>query len=137
MEVRSFDSQPDGALTLGLAALVQALAAYVLDGGDVDRPGESVERHNRWSAMEYATRGRFLVPGRDAPVDVTELVHDAVELARPYARALGSEPWLDVIEPAVAEHRALSAIAAFEAGGVRGLLEHCVLSADARDRAAT
>jgi carboxylate-amine ligase len=137
VEVRSFDAQPDADLTLGIATLVQGLAAHVLDGGELPRASESLERHTRWSALEYGTRARFLVPGRDEPIDVPVLVREAVELARPYAADLGNEPWLYVFDELLAGDRTAATIEAFESGGLAGLLAHCRLRADAPDPVAT
>lgn len=129
VEVRSFDSQPNANFTLGLAALVQAIAAFVLDGGTIARPNESLERHNRWSAMEFATRARFLVVGRDEPVDATELLRDAIELARPYAKELGSESWLGIFDAVIDPPPVDAAIDAFDRGGLPGLMQHARLRA--------
>ncbi|MCW2922991.1 MAG: glutamate--cysteine ligase [Thermoleophilia bacterium] len=124
VEVRVFDAHPDVEVALGMAALLQALAAHVLDGGPVARANESLERHNRWSAMEFGPRARFLVPGRGAPVDAVELARDLVELARPYARDLGGEPWLAVVERLLVDPPVERAITAFEDGGLDSLLAH-------------
>lgn len=132
VEVRTFDSQPDPDVTLAMAALVQGIAAHVLDGGGVARPNESLERHNRWSAMEFGTRARFLVDGRDEPVDAAELVRDAVELARPGARALGSESWLEPIEDVLQAPGIDAALESWEEHGVPGLIEQATLPAPPR-----
>ncbi|MCW2928477.1 MAG: Enzymatic protein of unknown function [Thermoleophilia bacterium] len=124
VEVRTFDSHPDPRVALGMAALVQGIAAHVLDGGEVARSNESLERHNRWSAMEFGPRARFLVPGHDQPVDAPEIIRAAVELAHPYSRDLGNEEWLDVVEELIQRPPVDAAIDAFEAGGVADLMAY-------------
>lgn len=127
VEVRAFDAAPDPAVALGMAALVQAIAAHVLDGGELARAHESLERHNRWSAMEFGPRARFLVEGRDEPVDVHELVSELLEVVAPAARALGTARWLEVVDRLLDEPLADAAIGAFDAGGLPRLLEHARL----------
>jgi len=133
VEVRSFDVSRDADVALAMAALVQSLAALVLDGGELVRGNESLERHNRWSAMEFGPRARFLIAGHDEPVDAAVVIRTLVERARPYARDLGSEPWLDVVERLVDDPPADALVEAFEAGGVAAVAERCVLSVDATD----
>jgi carboxylate-amine ligase len=134
VEVRSFDAHADPAVALGMAALVQAIAAHVLEGGALARPIESLERHNRWSAMEFGVRARFLVAGRDSPVDAADLVHELVELVAPRAQELRNDPWLAIIDDLLAAPPVEAGIAAFESGGVRALLEGSLLSGAAPDR---
>jgi carboxylate-amine ligase len=129
VEVRSFDSQPDPALTLAYAALVQGIAAHVLAGGQLPRANGSLERHNRWSATEFGTRARFLVDGRDEPVDVADLVRDLLALVRPHLRDLGNEAWLGPLEAVLLAPPVDAAVAAFDAGGVAALLEHARVQA--------
>ena len=128
VEVRSFDAHADPAVALGMAALVQAIAAHVLDGGELPRPSESLERHNRWSAMEFGVRARFLVAGRDSPVDAVDLVRELVELVAPRAQELRNDLWLAVIDDLLAAPPVEAGIAAFDSGGVRALLEASLLS---------
>lgn len=134
VEVRTFDVHGDPRVALGMAALVQGIAAHVLDGGVVERQNESLERHNRWSAMEFGARARFLVPGHDTPVDAPEVIRAAVELARPYARGLGNEEWLEVFEELVEAPPVEAAIEAFETGGVAALMSHARLHATGAPR---
>jgi carboxylate-amine ligase len=124
VEVRSFDSQPDPALTLAYAALVQGIAAHVLAGGQLPRANGSLERHNRWSATEFGTRARFLVEGHDEPVDAADLARELLALVRPHLRDLGNEPWLAPLDAVLEAQPVDAAIEAFEAGGVAALLEH-------------
>jgi hypothetical protein len=70
-------------------------------------------------------------------VDVGVLVREAIELARPYATDIGSEPYLAVFDDLLSVDRAAASIAAFEEAGVAGLLEHCRLRAGAPDPVAT
>jgi glutamate---cysteine ligase / carboxylate-amine ligase len=127
VEVRAFDASAEPAVALGMATLVQAIAALVLDGGELERAHESLERHNRWSAMEFGPRARFLVEGRDEPTDAVDLVRALVERVRPYARDLDNEPWLDVIDHLLDDPPSDRAIDAFEAGGVPALMDQARL----------
>ncbi len=139
VEVRSFDASANADVALAMATLVQAVAAMVLDGQQLPRANESLERHNRWSAMEFGTRARFLVAGRDAPVDVAILVRELVERARPYARDLGNDAWLDPIESLLDHPPVDDVLAALEADGVAAALRACrvtsQVTADATDHA--
>ena len=125
IEVRSLDAAADPNVALGMAALIQGIAAFVLDDGVLPRADELLERHNRWSAMEFGPRARFLVVGRDEPVDVVELVRALVEQVRPYSRDLGSEPWLDIVDRLLVEPPVEHVIAAFDESGVGGVLAQC------------
>lgn len=137
VEVRSFDSTHDPRVPIAMAALVQGIAALVLDGGEITRPAESIERHNRWSAMEFGTRARFLVAGHDAPVDVADVIRELVDRVRPHAEELGSAPALDVIDDLLATPRADALIEAFESGGVPALLDYCRIRPGALDHGDT
>ncbi|MCW2962203.1 MAG: Enzymatic protein of unknown function [Thermoleophilia bacterium] len=127
IELRSADANADPAVALGIAALVQAIAARSLDGLTPARAHASLERHNRWSATEFGPRARFLVPGRDAPVDAAELARDLIAQLRPWAQALGTEPWFEVFERLLLEPPAQAAIEAYEAGGVAAVLDAATL----------
>ncbi|MCW2921337.1 MAG: ybdK 6 [Thermoleophilia bacterium] len=130
VEVRSFDASPNADVALSMAALVQAIAALVLDGQELPRASDSLERHNRWSAMEFGSRARFLVVGRDDPVDVAILVRELVERVRPYARDLGNEAWLAPIDGLLDHPPCDDVIDAFESGGAAAALAACQVKAD-------
>lgn len=125
VEVRSFDASPDADVALAMAALVQAISALVLDGRQLERQNESLERHNRWSAMEFGPRARFLVAGRDEPTDVAILVRELVERVRPYARDLGNEAWLAPIDALLEDPPVERVADAFEAGGAAAAFAAC------------
>jgi carboxylate-amine ligase len=133
VEVRSFDASPNADVALAMATLVQAIAALVLDGQQLERQNESLERHNRWSAMEFGPRARILVVGRDEPVDVAILVRELVERVRPYARDLGNEAWLAPIDGLLDDPPVEHVLDAFEAGGAAAALAQCRLRVDATD----
>lgn len=128
VEVRTCDVHGDPAVALAMAALLQALAAHVLDGGELTRPNLALERHNRWSAMEFGVEARMLAAGEDSPVEVARLVHDLLDLVRPQAEALGSTRWLEPIELLLEQPPVDAAIAAFEAEGLSGLLAQARLT---------
>ncbi len=139
VEVRSFDASPDADVALAMATLVQAISALVLDGQQLERQNESLERHNRWSAMEFGSRARFLVVGRDEPMDVAILMRELVERVRPYARDLGNEAWLDPIDALLDDPPVDRVVDAFETGGAAAALAACrvasSVTADATDHA--
>lgn len=135
VELRAVDANCDPRVALGVAALARGLAAWTLDGGRPARPHESLERHNRWSAMEFGARARFLVEGRDGTVEAIDLLYDALELVRPYARDLDCEPWLDVFDELFDDPPADRTLTAFESGGVGAVLDQAVIRAE-RDAAA-
>lgn len=128
VEVRCFDAQLDPDLTLGFATLVQGIAAHVLAGGAIHRPHSAIERHNAWSALEFGLEARFLQYGRDHLVVARDLLRETIDLVRPQARELGSEPWLDLLEAGLAQQPADGSIEAFERGGVAGLLQFARLA---------
>ena len=135
VEVRSFDANPDADVALAMATLVQAIAAMVLDGHELARGNDSLERHNRWSAMEFGPRARFLVVGHDEPVDVADLVRALVERVRSYARDLGSEDWLEPIEGLLTHPPTDRVLDAFAEGGAAAALAECRVTAGATDHA--
>ena len=114
------DSQSSLAITAGLAALVHGLARRA-----VEEPGP-------WERREVLMQSSFRAArdGLDATLwhdgalrPVTQIAREAVDLARPYARDLGSEPALDEIERVLVEgNGAIRQRAAFGRGGMQAVL---------------
>ncbi len=126
VEFRAIDANIDERATLAVAAFIQAAAAQALDGAPVPRPNEALDRHNRWSAAKFGARAQFLVDGRQSPVPVSELVHEAVDALLPYATTLGASGWLEHLAWLLNAPPAEAALNAFESGGVDELLEGAV-----------
>jgi glutamate---cysteine ligase / carboxylate-amine ligase len=130
VEVRAMDAQSRLGSVAGLAALVQALAAACADGAEeIAPPGEAL--------MESSFRaGR---DGLDATVwwrgtlrPIRSVAADALAVAQPYARELGSEDPLEEIERILREGGGAERMrAAHRRGGMRKVLERLVAEADA------
>jgi carboxylate-amine ligase len=124
LEVRAMDSQSSLASVAGLAALVHALAR------------RAVEERGPWEHRDVLMESSFRAArdGLDATLwhdgalrPVTEIARATVELARPYARELGSEDALEEIERVLAEgNGAIRQRAAFASGGLPGVLAELV-----------
>jgi glutamate---cysteine ligase / carboxylate-amine ligase len=120
IEVRAMDSQSSLSTTAGLAALIHGLARRA-----VEEPGP-------WERSEVLMQSSFRAArdGLEATLwhdgalrPVTQLAREAVDLARPYARDLGSESALDEIERVLVEgNGAVRQRAAFARGGMRAVL---------------
>lgn len=135
VELRMVDSCARPEVALGVAAFCQATAARALDLGAPQRMNASLELHNRWSAMEFGSSARFLVPGRAHPVDLVDVMGEAMAAIGPYADELGTGEWLAVFDDLLAENPAQRALRAFEAGGLPALLAESTLRGDATDHA--
>jgi glutamate---cysteine ligase / carboxylate-amine ligase len=124
LEIRAMDSQSSLASVAGLAALVHALAR------------RAVEERGPWEHRDVLMESSFRAArdGLDATLwhegalrPVTEIARATVELARPYARELGSEDALEEIERILAEgNGAIRQRAAFATGGLPGVLAELV-----------
>jgi carboxylate-amine ligase len=120
VEVRAMDSQSSLSITAGLAALVHGLARRA-----VEEPGPCQRSEVLMQSSFRAARD-----GLDATLwhegalrPVSEIAREAVELARPYARDLGSESALDEIESVLVEgNGAVRQRAAFRRGGMEAVL---------------
>jgi carboxylate-amine ligase len=99
IEVRACDAQTRIATVAGLAALVQALAATL-----VDRPASSQPRamiaENKWRAARYGLDGTLVDLAHDTKRPAREAVRELLDLARPAARRLGCAAELEEIEAA-------------------------------------
>jgi glutamate---cysteine ligase / carboxylate-amine ligase len=104
LEVRAFDQPTSVALSGAFVALVQALAATLLDGdpsaGAFDR---AVYEEARWAAAHRGPRARLPNSAASALHSVPELAGRLLELVGPAAARLGSADLLDAIDPTACE----------------------------------
>jgi carboxylate-amine ligase len=124
LEVRAMDSQSSHESAAGLAALVHALARR-----GVEERGPWVEREVLMESSFRAARdGLYATLWHDGALrPVPEIARATVELARPYARELGSDGALEGIERILAEgNGAFRQRAAFRSGGMAAVLAELV-----------
>jgi glutamate---cysteine ligase / carboxylate-amine ligase len=120
VEVRAMDSQSSLGSIGGLAALIQALAAW------------AVEQRGPWERRQVLMESSFRAArdGLDATLwhrgalrPAVEVARDTIELARPYAIELGSDGALEEIERLLVEgNGAARQRAAFTRGGLPAVL---------------
>jgi carboxylate-amine ligase len=120
VEVRAMDSQSWLAGAVGLAALVHALARW------------AVEQRGPWERREVLMESSFRAArdGLDARLwhrgamrPAVDVARETLELARPYARELGSDGPLEEIERILVDgNGAARQRAAFARGGLRAVL---------------
>jgi carboxylate-amine ligase len=109
LEVRVPDQPTDVRLSAAFAALLQAMCATALEGAlprdesPLGDRGRADYTQNRWSAARFGPRAKFLHPDGQSYVPASELGAELLELVRPAARALGSEEFLDRIDPSACE----------------------------------
>jgi len=118
------DSQSSLATVAGLAALVHALARMEAER---DRPPEHREVLME-SSFRAARDGLDATLWHDGALrPVTEIARATVELARPYARELGSEAALEEVERILVDgNGAIRQRAAFASGGMPAMLAELV-----------
>jgi glutamate---cysteine ligase / carboxylate-amine ligase len=132
IEVRAMDAQSSLRSVTGLVALVQALAR------------RAVEEHGPWERREVLMESSFRAArdglgatiwfdGRVRPVP--EVARAAINLARPYARELGSEAELEEVERLLVEgNGAMRQRVAYGRGGMSGVLSGLVRETAAQYR---
>jgi len=124
LEVRAMDSQSSHESAAGLAALVHALARR-----GVEERGPWVEREVLMESSFRAARdGLYATLWHDGALrPVPEIARATLELARPYARELGSDAALEGIERILVEgNGAFRQRAAFASGGMQAVLAELV-----------
>jgi carboxylate-amine ligase len=125
IEVRAMDSQSSLSSIAGLAALVQALAKHYAESP----PGEPVRREILAEASFRAGRDGVAatLPVDGAHRPVRELASDAIAMARPHARELGSDGPLEEIERILREGGGADRQrAAHGSGGMSAVLQFLV-----------
>ena len=141
IEVRSCDAQTRLEHTIGLAALIQAMAKELAEHHEAGYelgsfPHELLEE-NKWLAARYGLEGELIDLPHSSRVPARELARRLVDRLTPHARELGSERELEAVtdlveggtgaERQLAEWRAdrdlrglVSKIAAATARGITG-----------------
>jgi carboxylate-amine ligase len=120
LEVRAMDTQSSLDTVVGLAALIQSLAAWATE---YRGPWESrqVLMESSFRAARDGLEATFWHEGAMRPVG--EVARSTLELARPYARELGADAALDEIERLLIEgNGAARQRGVFRAGGIAGML---------------
>jgi carboxylate-amine ligase len=125
VEVRAMDAQSSLATSTGLAALVQGLAARLADSPPETPTIHQVLSESSFRASRDGIGASISHRGKLRPV--RELGAEALELARPAARDLGSEPGLEEVDRVLREgNGADRQRAAYANGGVPAVLEQLV-----------
>jgi glutamate---cysteine ligase / carboxylate-amine ligase len=101
VEIRAMDSQSSLPAVAGLAALVQALAKHCAEARQGSYPRHEVVAECSFRAGRDGVRATLYDEGSLRPV--SQIARDAIALARPHARELGSEAPLDEVERIVRE----------------------------------
>ena len=101
VEVRSCDAQTRLEHTVGIAALIQAMAKELSEHFDLGYqlspfPAELLEE-NKWLAARYGLHGELIDLPSSNRVATAELARRLVERLRPHARELGAERELEGI----------------------------------------
>jgi carboxylate-amine ligase len=124
LEVRAMDSQSSLGSAAGLAALVHALARREVEGHGPWVPREVLME----SSFRAARDGLYATLWHEGALrPVPEIARATVELARPYARELGSEAALEEIERILVDgNGAFRQRAAFASGGMPAVLAELV-----------
>ncbi len=124
VEVRAVDVQADAATSVGLAALVQAIAAKELDRPSrLELEREALEE-SYFQAASHGLDARILLDD-SSPRPAREIAREVLDAARPYARELGTEAALEEVERILREGNGAEEqrrVAA--ARGIDGLLSH-------------
>jgi len=121
VEVRICDAQTRVEDSLALAALVQALAAWLGRQYNEGRPQVHHPRlllnENKWSAARYGLDGAFLDLRTDTKVATRDAVGELIELVRPMSSELGSTVEFDHLSLMLEATGAERQISTFEATG--------------------
>ncbi len=123
VEVRGMDVQCGVAADVGIAALIQALAAKEMEGpARVELVAREAIEESCYQAERHGLGARLMVDGETA-APARLIARRVLEEARPYARELGGEDALEEVERILREGNGADAQRrAFEAGGMEGLL---------------
>lgn len=102
VEVRAVDVQADAATSAALAALIQAIAAHELESPSDEGPPREALEESYFQAASHGLGARILLEG-DSPRPAPEVAREVLDLARPYARELGTEGALAELERVLRE----------------------------------
>jgi carboxylate-amine ligase len=130
IEVRGMDAQSAVATGVGLAALVQALAAKACEDPATPAVAREAIEESYYQAERHGLRARVMVDGETAaPAHL--LARRVLDEVRPYARELGGEDALAEVERILREGNGADLQRrAFEAKGMEGLLADLVERTD-------
>lgn len=132
VEVRAMDSQSSLATVAGLAALVQGLAARLAELPPASSVLREVVSESSFRASRDGVEGTLHHDGVIRPVRA--IAAEALELARPAARQLGSDAPLEEIERVLRDgNGADRQRAAYRRGGIAAVLELLVAETAADD----
>jgi carboxylate-amine ligase len=133
VEVRSMDSQSSVRTVVGVASLIQSLARWAVEQSGPWEPRQ-VLMESSFRAARDGLDARFWHEGRMR--SAREACQSTLELVRPYARELGSEPGLEEIERLLIEgDGAARQRAAYARGGMTAMLAHLAAETAHLDRA--
>jgi carboxylate-amine ligase len=126
VEVRGMDVQSTVAANVGIAALVQALAAKECESPTRPALTREAIAESYYQAERHGLQARLMVDGETAaPAHL--VARRVLDEVRPYARELGGEDALGEVERILREGNGADAQRrAFEAGGMEGLLADLV-----------
>ncbi len=114
IEVRIADQQTVVRRSAAFAALIQALAATIIEAGpgvEVDPSRRGDYHHNRWAASHYGPLATLIHPSGNRVGTAAELGAELLELVAPAAATLGSTDLIAVIDPETCEADIQSACA--------------------------
>ena len=103
LEVRAPDQPTAVERTAAFAALLQALCLTALEGPPPRTANRGDYAQNRWAALRFGPRAELIHPDGSRLAPVPELAEEALELAGPAARELGSSELLAWIDPSTCE----------------------------------
>lgn len=135
LEVRVCDQPSTAAEAAGLAAVIQALCAYLAERHDAGlllppAPRERIEE-NRWRALRYGLDGTLLDLETGVTRGTRAQVAETLTLLEPYATALGSAESFAHVWPLVERTGAQRQRDTAAAAGLRGVVEELVERFDA------
>ena len=101
LEVRMPDQPTNVELSVAFTALIQALCVSVLrEPPRAHRPSErGAYQQNRWTALRFGPRARFVHPDGDRVTTVPELTAELLDFVGPAASELGTTALLAPLDP--------------------------------------
>jgi len=126
VEVRGMDVQSTVAANVGIAALVQALAAKECERSTRPQVAREAIEESYYQAERHGLRARVMVDDETA-MPAHLVARRVLEEVRPYARELGGEDALEEVERILSEGNGADAQRrAFKSKGMEGLLADLV-----------
>lgn len=103
LEIRMADQPTDVGRSGAFAALLQALAATVLEGEPPREPDRGDYHHNRWAAARFGPEATLIAPDGERAAPASELANELLALVAPAAQRLGSAGLLDALDASTCE----------------------------------